>query len=79
MMDPARLEMLHKADWDQANQADASKECTTAATEVIDFFEKMLFVAGLYGEVRLKVMEATPVLAVNVLNAAIEAETLIAD
>ena len=78
-MDPARLETLHHTDWDQANQAKALKERTTAATEVIDFFEKMLFVAGLYGEVRLKVMEAAPIMAVDALNAAIEAETLIAD
>ena len=78
-MDPACLEMLHKQDWAQAAQADTPKERTTATAEVIDIIKKMLFVAGLYGEVRLKVMEAAPIMAVDALNAAIEAETLIAD
>ena len=78
-MDPACLEMLHKQDWAQAAQADTPKERTTATAEVIDIIKKMLFVAGLYGEVRLKVMEAAPILAIDALNTAIEAEMLIAD
>ena len=78
-MDLAHLETLQKVDWPQAQQEAARKERMTAAAEVIDFFEKMLFITRLYREVRLKVMEAAPVLAVNALNAAMEAETLIAD
>ena len=78
-IDPARLDNPHYNDWDQAVMARIRKERTSAATEIIDFFEKMLFIAGLYGEVRLKVMETAPVLAVDALNAAMEAETLIAD
>ena len=78
-IDPARLENTHYNDWAQDSVVRVQKERATAATEIIDFFEKMLFIAGLYGEVRLKVMEAAPVLAVDALNAAMEAETLIAD
>ena len=78
-IDPARLDNCHYNDWAADMVVTAQKERTTAATEIIDFFEKMLFIAGLYGEVRLKVMEAAPVLAVDALNAAMEAETLIAD
>ena len=51
MRDPARLDMLHHNDWNTALQAKARKECTTAATEIIVFFKKLLFIAGLYGDV----------------------------
>ena len=78
-IDPARLDNCHYNDWAADMVVRAQKEHTTPATEIIDFFEKMLFIAGLYGKVRLKVMEAAPVLAVDALNAAMEAETLIAD
>ena len=78
-IDPACLDNLHYNDWAANMQVRARKEHTTAATEIIDFFKKMLFITGLYGEVRLKIMESAPVLAVDPLNAAMEAETLIAD
>ena len=78
-IDLARLENCHYNDWAADMVVRAQKEHTTAAMEIIDFFKKMLFIAGLYGKVRLKIMESAPVLAVDPLNAAMEAETLIAD
>ena len=53
---------MHYNDWAADVLVRARKERATAATEIIDFFEKMLFIAGLYGKVRLKVMETAPVM-----------------
>ena len=76
-MDPARVEMLQWQDFLAADRDDIITERKLGGREVQDFYEKMLFIARLYGEVLLKVMEAAPVLAVDALNAAMAAETLI--
>ena len=50
-MDPARIETLRQVDFPQADRADIFDECRRARGEVQDFYEKMLFIAGLYEEV----------------------------
>ena len=44
-----------------------------------DFYEKMIFIAGLNADIRVKVMEATPKFAYDALKVAIATETLILD
>ena len=44
-----------------------------------DFYEKMIFIAGLNADIRVKVMEATPKFAYDALRVAIATETLILD
>ena len=44
-----------------------------------DFYEKMIFIAGLNADIRVKVMEVTPKFAYDALRVAIATETLILD
>ena len=44
-----------------------------------DFYEKMIFIAGLNADIRVKVMEATPKFAYDALKVAIATEMLILD
>ena len=71
--------MVEQQYFPAADRDDVVKECRQARAAVQNFYEKKLFIAGLYGEVRLKVLEAAPVLAVDALLATTGAEMLIAD
>ena len=59
--------------------ADIVKECRRSAVVMQDFYEKMIFIAGLNADIRVKVMEATPKFAYDALRVAIATETLILD
>ena len=55
-----QIDTLDKQDFPADNVADIRKECQSAATAMQDFYKKMIFIAGLNADVRVKVMEATP-------------------
>ena len=73
------VEALEKQDFPAAMTVDVQKECRRAAVMMQDFYEKMIFIAGLNADVRVKVMEATPKFAYDALKVAIATETLILD
>ena len=75
----ADVETLEQHDFSVADRNNFVKECFRAATTIQDFHTKMIFIAGLYGEVQAKVMETTPRTAMDTLKAVLEAGMLIAD
>ena len=60
----------------QGDRDDIIKECSCAAGAMQDFYEKMIFIAGLHVDVWIKVMEATPKFAYDALKVAMATETL---
>ena len=74
-----QIETLEKQDFQAAIVVDVQKECLRAAVVMQDIYEKMIFIAGLNADVRVKVIEATPKFAYEALKVAIATETLILD
>ena len=74
-----QIEMLEKQDFQAALVDDIVKECRRAAVVMQDFYEKMIFIAGLNLDIRVKVMEATPKFTYDALKIAIATEMLILD
>ena len=74
-----QIETLEKQDFPAANVADIQKECWHSGGVMQDFYAKMIFIAGLNTEVRVKVMEAVPRFVYDALKVAIATETLILD
>ena len=74
-----QIETLEKKDFPAANVADIQKECQRAAVAMQDFYEKMIFIARLQVDIRVKVMEAMPKFAYDALKIAMATETLILD
>ena len=70
---------MEKQDFQAALVPDIVKECRRSAVVMQDFYEKMIFIAGLNADIRVKVMEATPKFAYDALRVAIATETLILD
>ena len=70
-----QIETLEKQDFQAALVDDVEKECRRAAVMMQDFYEKMIFIAGLNADIRVKVMEATPKFAYDALKVAIATET----
>ena len=74
-----QIDTLEKQDFPVALVADIVKESRRSAAVMQDFYEKMIFIAGLNADIRVKVMEATPKFAYDALRVAIATETLILD
>ena len=74
-----QVDALDKADFNAAIQLDIGKERQSAAAVLQDFYEKQIFIAGLNVDVQVKVMEATPRTAYDVLQIAMDTEMLILD
>ena len=74
-----QVDALDKADFAADIVGEVRKERQSAAAVMQDFYEKQIFIAGLNTDVQVKVMEATPKLAYDVLMVAIDTETLILD
>ena len=62
-----QIETLEEQDFPAANVADIQKECRRTAGAMQDFYKKMIFIAGLNADVRVKVMEAMPKFAYDAL------------
>ena len=74
-----QIETLEKQDFPAGNVDDIKKECRRATGAMQDFYKKMIFIAGLQAEIRVKVMEAMPKFAYDALKVAIPTEALILD
>ena len=74
-----QIETLEWQDFPQGDRDNIVKECRRAAGAMQDFYEKMIFIAGLQADARVKVIEATPKFATDALKVTITAETLILD
>ena len=74
-----QINTLDKQDFPAANVDNIQKEWHSATAAMQDFYEKMIFIAGLNVDVRVKVMEATPKFAYDALKIARTTEMLILD